>query len=154
MSENAEVPLPMGSTPNMTTCSNCHSAMPAELRFCRNCGFRLGDGTSEFAETARFNGEFPAARVSGPVKAKKSRRKMSGMAWIFVGLLVFFVGAAAFTAVISPMKQHVGITMPVNKSYAGTDGFENSDAGVTFSNVNPPGGPADRAGLVGGDVIV
>ena len=157
MSQNPEMPLPMTSTPNLTTCSNCHSPMPAELRFCRNCGFRLTDGAAEFAETIRFGGDpVPGApaRVSGAVKVKKHRRKMSGMAWIFVGLLVFFIGAAAFTAVISPMKRHAGITQPVNKSYAGVDGWENSDEGVTFDSATPPGGPADKAGLVGGDVIV
>lgn len=129
--------------------------MPVELRFCRNCGFRLGEGSADYTETVRFGGEYPpGVAASGPVKARKGRRKMSGMAWIFVGLLVFFVGAAAFTAVISPMKRHVGVAEPMNKSYAGTDGWENSDKGVTFDSVNPPGGPADKAGLVGGDIIV
>jgi S1-C subfamily serine protease len=131
--------------------------MPAELRFCRNCGFRLGEGVAEFTETMRFGGEHPSGvsvRGSAPVKVKR-RRKMSGMAWIFVGLLVFFVGAAAFTAVISPMKERVVLhQQEVNKSYAGTNGWENSDRGVTFTHVNPPGGPADKAGLVGGDVIL
>src|SRR5687768_13456458 len=111
MSQNSEMPLPASSTPNLTTCSNCHSTMPAELRFCRNCGFRLGDGLAEYQETIRFPAEYSPgvpARASGPVTVKKSRRKISGMAWIFVGLLVFFVCAAAFTAVISPVKQHIG----------------------------------------------
>src|SRR5215211_746371 len=137
MSQNPELPLPMTSTPNMITCSNCRSSMPAELRFCRNCGFRLGEGSGEFAETTRFGGEMPGApaRVSGAVKAKKQRRKMSGMAWIFVGLLIFFIGAAAFTAVISPMKRHAGITQPVNKSYAGTNEWESTETGgATFNN--------------------
>ena len=31
--------------------------------------------------------------------------------------------------------------------------FETTDGGVTFENVEPPGGPADKAGLVGGDII-
>lgn len=155
MSENPELPLPMGSTPNLTTCSNCHSTMPAELRFCRNCGFRLGDGSAENTETIRFNGQYSPSGASGPVKVKKARRKMSGMAWIFVGLLVFFVGAAAFTAVISPMKQHVQLVQQTNKSYVGTDEWESTDTGgVTFNSVSPPGGPADVAGLIGGDVIV
>ena len=150
MSENPE--MSMSSTPNLITCSNCQSTMPAELRFCRNCGFRLGEGSADYTETMRFGGEYPPPG-SGPV-VKKSRRKMSGMAWIFVGLLIFFIGAAAFTAIISPRRQHVNLIQQVNKSYAGTDGWENSDAGVTFDSVNPPGGPADKAGLVGGDVIV
>lgn len=130
--------------------------MPSELRFCRNCGFRLGEGLAEYTETVRFGGErgavMPGA-VSASVPVKK-RKRMSGMAWIFVGLLVFFIGAAAFTAIISPMREHVNISRPVVvKSYAGVESWETTDNGVTFSHVHPPGGPADKAGLVGGDVV-
>lgn len=157
MSENTEIPLPVNSTPQLTTCSNCHSAMPSELRFCRNCGFRLGDGVAEYTETVRF-GDQRGPLVSGPTAAPapvKRRRKMSGMAWVFVGLLIFFVGAAAFTAVISPMRTRVGGVIHVNqhRSYAGVREWETTDNGVTFESVSPPGGPADKAGLVGGDII-
>src|SRR5688572_32444485 len=97
MSQNPDMPLPVNSTPTLTTCSNCHSPMPSELRFCRNCGFRLGDGLADYQETVRFGGErgpLAAGAVSTPVPVRK-RRKMSGMAWVFIGLLVFFIGAAA-----------------------------------------------------------
>ena len=159
MSENPELSMPVNSTPGLTTCSNCHSPMPSELRFCRNCGFRLGDGLAEYNETIRFGdqrGPLASGTVSAPAPTKK-RRKISGMAWVFLGLLIFFIGAAAFTAVISPMRRHVSTTQtPVNKSYTGVrewDTVETKD-GVTFEVVTPPGGPADKAGLVGGDVIV
>ena len=127
--------------------------MPSELRFCRNCGFRLGDGLPE-SERVRFDGQ-PSA-ISAPVP-KKKRRRMSGMAWVFLGLVIFFIGAAAFTAIISPMRgRHTGITQPVVKSYAGVREWETAESkhGATFGAVSPPGGPADKAGLVGGDVIV
>ncbi|HEU4766122.1 MAG TPA: PDZ domain-containing protein [Pyrinomonadaceae bacterium] len=128
--------------------------MPSELRFCRNCGFRLGEGSAENTETIRFGGT-NAGAVSAPVPAKK-RRRMSGMAWIFLGLLIFFIGAAAFTAVISPVRDHVGnrVNLPDKKSYIGVDGWEQINKTVTFKQINLPGGPADKAGLVGGDVIV
>lgn len=157
MSQNPEMSVPGNSTPRLTTCSNCHSAMPAELRFCRNCGFRLGDSVAEYTETVRFGGERGAVvpgAVSAPMAAKK-RRRMSGMAWVFVGLLIFFIGAAAFTAVISPMREHVGVVQaPVVRSYAGLRELDRTAEGVTFEYVYPPGGPADKAGLVGGDVIL
>jgi C-terminal processing protease CtpA/Prc len=162
MSQNPEMPLPVNATPNLTTCSNCHSAMPSELRFCRNCGFRLGDGLAEYTETVRFDGQRgPLAPGSTsepmPMPARK-RRRMSGMAWVFVGLLIFFVGAAAFTAVISPIRHNNRRTSivqtPENRSYAGVRDWNSVDNGVTFNAVSPPDGPADKAGLVGGDVIV
>jgi S1-C subfamily serine protease len=82
---------------------------------------------------------------------------MSGMAWVFIALLVFFVGAAAFTAIISPVRNRVtNIHFSNKQSYTGTDGWENVEVGpgVTFDRVSLPDGPADKAGLVGGDVIM
>ena len=135
MSENPEMPFASNST---TTCSNCHSAMPSELRFCRNCGFRLTDGGGD-TETIGFGPRSGA--VSAPIAAKK-RRKMSGMAWVFVGLLIFFVGAAAFTAVIGPRhRSRSGSTQtPANRSYAGVREWETTENkdGVTFTAVYPP----------------
>ena len=159
MSQNPEMPLPVNATPNLTTCNNCHSPMPSELRFCRNCGFRLGEGLAEYTETVRFGsdrGPLVPGTVSAPMPKKKKRR-MSGMAWVFVGLLIFFIGAAAFTAIISPMRERIPVVhVTTKKSYTGVANWENPDngPGVTFDSVNVPGGPADKAGLVGGDVIV
>jgi S1-C subfamily serine protease len=95
--------------------------------------------------------------VTALPKIAKKKRRMSGMSWVFVALLVFFVGAAAFTAIVAPMRKsgNVGfIQTPVVKSYIGVDEFNNTDDGVIFNSVRAPGGPADKAGLVGGDVIV
>jgi predicted metalloprotease with PDZ domain len=132
-----------------TICSNCHSAMPAELRFCRNCGFRLTGSTGGYTGS-----QYAAVADSAAVPKKK--RRLSGMSWIFVGLLVFFVGAAAFTALVAPLRRSTNIVQrtAVVKSYIGVDDFNNSDQGVMFESVATPNGPADQAGLVGGDVIV
>src|SRR6476660_8450589 len=134
------------------TCSNCHSPMPAALRFCRNCGFRLGTSFGDAGQ--QFGGD--AYTGSAPLAAPK-RRRFSGMTWLFVGLLVFFVGAAAFTAIINPIRRNAGgiIMMKpmVAKSYVGVDGWDTTDGGVTFGSIDAPNGPADKAGLVGGDII-
>ena len=147
MSQNPETPL----SSDTTICSNCHSPMPSVLRFCRNCGFRLG---TSFSDSGQITGG--AYTGSAPLAPKK-RRRLSGMTWVFVGLLVFFVGAAAFTAIINPIRQHNinigGIKAMVSKSYVGVDGWDTTDKGVTFGSIDAPGGPADKAGLVGGDII-
>ena len=134
--------------------------MPSELRFCRNCGFRLGEGVAEYTETVRFDGSaVPTSSPAGIPAATRKRRRKSGMAWVFVALLVFFVGAAAFTAVISPRQaiRNGGFTPTVMKpkSFLGVNGFEtaDNDAGVTFDNVEAPDTAADKAGLIGGDII-
>ena len=152
MSHN-EIVAPL---PTLTKCSNCHSPMPSELRFCRNCGFRLGEGVAEYTETVRFDGNHPqVVAASGAVVApRKRRRKITGMTWIFIGLLTFFVCAAAFTAIVTPFRPHVQISTPVApRSYVGVDGFDTTEGGVTFDYVEAPGVPADKAGLVGGDII-
>jgi C-terminal processing protease CtpA/Prc len=136
------------------TCSNCHSRMPSDLRFCRNCGFRLTHNLGGYTGGNEYlaPGEAPTAVL--PATQKKKRR-MSGMSWIFIGLLVFFVCAAAFTALVAPMKKTIQMARePVVKSYIGVDEFNKTDHGVIFKSVSAPGGPADKAGLVGGDVIL
>ena len=149
MTQNSEVSMPMSGTANQIICSNCRSTMPADLRFCRNCGFRLADSMGAYTGTSEV------ATTSDALPAKKHRR-MSGLAWLFVGLLVFFIGAAAFTALVSPVRQRVGVVSrgPVVKSYIGIDEFQDTEQGVMLNCVSVPGGPADKAGLLGGDLIV
>jgi S1-C subfamily serine protease len=149
MTQNSEVSMPLPGTANQTICSNCHSAMPSDLRFCRNCGFRLADAMGTY--TGSQHGELAAA------PAKTKRRRMSGLSWLFIGLLVFFIGAAAFTALIAPVRQREHFSsVPVVKSYIGIDEFKDMDnkQGVVLNAVSVPNGPADKAGLIGGDVIL
>jgi len=158
---------------SVTNCGNCHLPMPRQLRFCRNCGFRLGEGPAEYTETVRFQdvpkgfannsagayglGGGPiAVAPGGPIK--KRRKRMSGMSWLFIGLLFFFVAAAGFTTVIRQSRRpdinvQFGDRTSRALSFVGESGFETTDGGVTFDNVEPPGSPADKAGLVGGDII-
>ena len=144
---DSEVSMPMAAPANQTICSNCHSTMPSELRFCRNCGFRL---TSEL-------GGYTATDVSGPFVPSapaKRKRRISGMSWIFIGLLGFFVVAAAFTALVAPLRNHAIVDRtPVVKAIVGAE-FDQSDEGVRLESASLPNGPADKAGLVGGDLIV
>ena len=80
---------------------------------------------------------------------------MSGMSWIFVGLLVFFVVAAGFTALIAPMRKNniVGSSKPVVRAVIGAR-FDQTDEGVIIESTSVPNGPADKAGLIGGDIIL
>lgn len=159
---------------SVTNCGNCNAPMPRELRFCRNCGFRLGEGPAEYTETVRFqnvppgtlprNGaaqfqqpQYGGMAVSSPGKLYKRKRRLSGMSWMFIGLLIFFIAAAGFTAIIKPVRQNVHVEFAPTKprAYVGVDSFDTAEngTGVTFDNVEPPGSPADKAGLVGGDII-
>lgn len=161
--------------PAATTCGNCHMPMPVGLRFCRNCGFRLGEGSAEYTETVRFQnappGPFTANHAPGPApyvygagpmasvggKTGRRRSRMSGTTWMFIGLLIFFITAGGFTAIVKRIPRRMapgGIaTVMAPRSYAGVNRFTTTEGGVTFAKVTPPDGPADKAGLVGGDII-
>ncbi len=116
---------------------------------------------AEYTETVRFQNGHPGImpgplEIASKVKLKKCPRRMSGMTWMFFGLLLFFVAAAAFTAIVTPLRHasHIQFTAPAPpRSYVGVNGFDTTDGGVMFDFVEAPGTPADRAGLVGGDVI-
>jgi len=157
---------------SVTNCGNCNAPMPKELRFCRNCGFRLGEGSAEYTETVRFQNvppgtlpgtgaaqfqqyQYGGMAVSPGRGLRKRPRRMSGMSWMFIVLIVFFVAAAGFTAIIRPIRQgvHVQLAARSSKAYAGVSSFDTTEGGVTFDNVEPPDSPADKAGLVGGDII-
>ena len=162
----------------VSTCGNCRSPMPAGLRFCRNCGFRLGEGSAEYTETVRFQnvppGSLPGNNApnsgpygfaGGPLSIPqrggigKRRRRISGTSWMFIGLLIFFMAAAGLTAIVKQVRPRIrdgGVaTVAAPKSFAGVDDFQTADGdiGVTFKYVKAPGSPADKAGLVGGDII-
>jgi len=162
--------------PSATTCANCHMPMPAGLRFCRNCGFRLGEGSAEYTETVRFQnappGTLPANGAPGAIpyvydaagpltgaargRTPKRRSRMSGTTWMFIALLIFFITAGAFTAIVKRIPARIprgGIAIMAPRSYAGVNGFKTTEGGVTFARITPPDGPADKAGLVGGDII-
>lgn len=157
-----------------TTCGNCGLPMPKELRFCRNCGFRLGEGAAEYTETVRFQNAPPGTLpgnsagnfgyaggplAASPVMARKRRSRISGTAKLFVALIVFFVLAGVFTSIVkrrAPRFGGAGVSAVLApRSYAGVNDFKTAegDVGVTFENIDTPGGPADLAGLVGGDII-
>ncbi len=139
MSQNPGIPLNSEFDPSATTCANCGTPMPSGLRFCRNCGFRLGEGSAEYTETVRFkdgqagvgttqmpfgvNYAAPLTNTSGGVVGKR-RKRLSGMSWMFIGLLVFFLAAAAFTAIVTPIRRGGGpaISIPDRpRAFLGVD---------------------------------
>jgi membrane-associated protease RseP (regulator of RpoE activity) len=152
--------------------------MPPDLRFCRACGSRLGEDVAEYTETVRFqNGptataippaphDFAAGpqgpQAFGPAGGAqmqwthKKKRKFSGMTWLFIGLLMFFVAAGVFSTLVKQVRRG-GMSTGATASlpYIGVDNFRDTEGGggVTFNTVEPPDSPADKAGLIGGDVI-
>jgi hypothetical protein len=195
----------------LNTCPSCRATMPREMRFCRLCGYRLGEGVAEYAETIRLNEQANPLHNAGarppfapqqagnstaqqqtatpdaaatPPHAPFSFNEMGAMAqntqqsalnhmtgqvgtwkpkrarrapwymWMIMALIVTSVVSGG-TAFRFNWGNHGGSGVHVNApdSYMGVDDLEDTDGGVTFDKVSPPGSPADKAGLVGGDTI-
>lgn len=73
------------------------------------------------------------------------------MTWLLIAIGLLFGLGAAMTALRG--NRETRDTSAETRSYFGAHEFEDSDNGVTFTDVEPPGSPADKAGLVGGDII-
>ncbi|HEX7997206.1 MAG TPA: PDZ domain-containing protein [Pyrinomonadaceae bacterium] len=207
-----------------TVCPNCRTAMPSEMRFCRQCGFRLGEGVAEFTETVRFEKRPPSAAqpegqaASAPhasakpapnwdscasinewgalavdmsqkaiLKATKhleeqrqkherkqkqpqqrkqqppreARHRSSFTGWLIMIIIISVIASGGFIRLSGLRELRESLrglssrssSARASRSWVGTSVFKTSDGGVTFDKVEPAGSPADKAGLVGGDVI-
>jgi hypothetical protein len=160
-----------GDQGDVKVCPQCGAPMPGDMRFCRSCGQRLGEGPAEYTETVRFangtappNGRWtspftpgvhaPIAQQSFGTARRRRRLGFTGMTWIWIALALFFASGGVMSLFrrgsnFRPLRASV----TANRSYFGIDGFESTNGGATFKAVTPPGGPADKAGLIGGDII-
>ena len=141
--------------------------MPKEMRFCRTCGNRLGEGPAEYTQTVRFpHTTAPSSggattpfypSVNAPLIQQRSRKKrrlgFAGMTWLWIVLGLFFITGGIMSGLRRNFPRGPAITINAPRSYFGVNKFDSADEGVTFDNVEPAGGPADKAGLVGGDII-
>lgn len=150
-------------------CAQCGALMPKEMRFCRACGNRLGEGPAEYTETVRLPNAQATTGVSAntpfysaPMAQRNTsavyyprRRRVRGMTWIWIAIAIFFASGGALSSLIRPKFRNRGsASAPApSRSFFGVDGFRSADGGVSFDYAKPPGGPADTAGLVGGDII-
>lgn len=172
------------------SCPNCHTEMPNTMRFCRLCGFRLGEGVEEYTETVRFNpsgpapggpaptmpgfqqGRFSGANEWGPMAAaqqgqtvegakaqigqwKRKRRRVHWMVWVILAIVMISVAGGGLLAPFGLNKTRINIERSARRSYVGSSDFKTAEggSGAYFEYVEIPGGPADKAGLLGGDII-
>ncbi len=150
-------------------CAQCGAPMPKEMRFCRSCGNRLGEGPAEYTETVRLpNAQTgPGASATTPFYAAPMaqrgttavyyprKRRVRGLTWVWIVIAVFFASGGGLSMLVKNVRNipRSVATATVSRSYAGVDGFRTTDGGASFDYAKPPGGPADQAGLVGGDIV-
>ncbi|HEX8776404.1 MAG TPA: PDZ domain-containing protein [Pyrinomonadaceae bacterium] len=178
-----------GNSEEITVCPNCHVAMPSTMRFCRLCGFRLGEGVAEYAETVRLPNQKSAAPAgtaqqgaaphgvrdwsamahAGPaqqqpaghasahidkVGGKRRRKRTPWILWVVLGVTIASVTGGGLLSPFGLRSTGRNAAMRnAKRSYVGVEGLKTTTGGATFDYVNPPGSAADKAGLIGGDVI-
>jgi membrane-associated protease RseP (regulator of RpoE activity) len=154
--------------PDDQLCAQCGSPMPKEMRFCRSCGNRLGEGPAEYTETVRFSGQtapnkagqttpfYPTFNApmatANPSYCRRRRVGFTGTTWIWIALVAVF-GLGGLMTLGGKHPPRPPIFPGTNRSFAGFDDLRTTNGGATFKDVAPPGGPADKAGLVGGDIV-
>ena len=74
------------------------------------------------------------------------------MTWILIAVALLFAVGGALTALRKNVVPPPTVVAPP-QSYLGINEFQDAEGGVTFRDVWPPDSPADKAGLVGGDII-
>jgi membrane-associated protease RseP (regulator of RpoE activity) len=151
-------------------CAQCGAPMPKELRFCRACGHRLGEGPAEYTETVRFPGTtapsrggqttpfyptFNAPMTTVDPPRRRPRFGLKGMTWLWIVLVAVFAFGGLMSLARKPRipRPPFAAVAEANRSWVGVNQFDNTDVGATFKYIDAPGGPADKAGLVGGDII-
>src|ERR1051325_199707 len=66
---------------NMVNCPSCGATLVAGLRFCRMCGYRLGEGVEEYVATQRFDASsMPTAAQPPPAPDPFQARQPGGAA--------------------------------------------------------------------------
>jgi PDZ domain len=166
--------------------------MPRELRFCRSCGCRLGEGVAEYTETVRFqnapdtsrNGKSRTAwsipfRTSPPnpkefhamaksihqqtIKSvttglgrlsirRACKRVPRWMVWVIVPIMIASMTGGFMNNSGSRNRSRASVSSSTETSFLGSH-YKTAEGGAFIEGITPPDAAADKAGLVGGDVI-
>lgn len=173
----------IGDSQNNTACPSCRALMPIGMRFCRLCGFRLGEGVEEYTDTVRLGNQptGQTATASSPgtqttpfgvhdwgamapshasqVALGKTKRRGKGPHWIVWVILSIVLSSVLGGSFMGPFKFNIGNRGTpgsgggAQQSKVGASGFASVDGGVMIEAVSPPDGPYDKAGMIGGDII-
>src|SRR5438552_10753823 len=120
-------------------CTQFGSPMPKEMRFCRSCGNRLGEGPAEYTETVRFPG-VTASRSCGnttpfyptfnapmaTVNPGRRRRRLgfAGTTWLWIALVAFFGMGGIMSLARKGRVARPPFTMSAPRSWVGVNQFD------------------------------
>lgn len=169
--------------------------MPREMRFCRLCGCRLGEGVEEYTETVRLQNAPQTAKsrktktASARTAQSKGFKDLNAMAagishetvksvttglerwkvgrackrvprwmiWVFLPLFVMGMlnGLFSPSEIRRRARNRDSVSSSSGGAYLGGEyRTAEGNTGALLKRVTPPGSAADKAGLVGGDLII
>src|SRR5437764_12797596 len=84
----------------------------------------------------------------------KLRWRVGGMTWIFLGLAALFIAGFLISTLRKqgPPESRNQTRSIIETSLGVSELVNATQGGVTFNNVCPPDSPADKPGLLGGDI--
>src|ERR1043166_3932242 len=88
-----------------------------------------------------------------PPTPNQRKGRISGLAWLLIGIGALVFAGVLLSTLRTQRPPNNRSTLQSTENYFGVREFVNVSGGVTFSDVYPPDAPADKAGLVGADVI-
>jgi membrane-associated protease RseP (regulator of RpoE activity) len=176
--QRAERETAGGATPQ--ACPSCGVELVGGMRFCRACGYRLGEGMAEYVETVRFDratdmpgmmqgNQFPAGAqtttISPPPPAQSLSPRGRRKGWKWLAFLLMFVlliplvaigGRFLFRTMRDVAQQSIGRSQQERdqpRSFLGESEFSDVEGlGAIFKGALPDS-PAEHAGFLDGDII-
>jgi membrane-associated protease RseP (regulator of RpoE activity) len=170
-------------TTDPQVCPSCNAALVDGMRFCRMCGYRLGEGMAEYVETIRFDAMpdmipgmaqgnqtltnapgapttmiTPMAAPLAPMwKPRRGKKVWSALIVVMALFLATVVGGKfLFRVIRDAAQQSISRFQPPPeppRSFFGASEFGDTEGTGALLEQPLPGGPAERAGLVDGDII-
>lgn len=131
-------------------CPRCHSEVVGGTQFCRSCGFRL-------FEAGAMAPNYAAAGMAPNNNWTAAKVKKSGphwLIWVVVGLIIAsVVGGGILSSGVRNIRSTIAGKKSKPSSYLGIDETTSAYGGAMIDAIETPDGAADKAGLIGGDVI-
>lgn len=136
-------------------CPNCQAVLPQGMLFCRMCGTRLIEGSITEATTMNLRSNAPSGAAHAAHWQVKRRRGPHWIVWVVLGIVIAsFAGGALFRPAGKSIFRP-SVTSNAPQSRMGVDDITSieNNGGAMIESVTPPDSPADKAGIIGGDII-